>query len=468
MENSLLWQAFTTLKPLEIKHLGQWLQSPFFCRRKEPGILLDYLRECRQKNELPVAETAALRIFQSAQKSETAEYRLVASELLDHLEHFLVYQEKSAQLWNDKLHLAVAYRKRGLEKHFQRSLRESYTLLERQPYRHAEYYEARQALEYEQYQFLSIGRRTVAFNLQELTHQTDVAFLAAKLRQACFAMSHKTVYRTEYDFGLLQPVLDYLPQIAQERKFSAVALYYYCYKFLINSDDDESFTAFRQLFRQHIGELPPEEQRNLHLLALNFCIKKINQLQIQYFTDAFELYRSALDGNLLLENGILSPFAFNNIVVTALKVGEAEWAGQFIENYAPYLEKKQRSATSHLNLARVAYHRRAFKEALLHLQQADYKDAINNLIAKTLQMKIYYETAEWDTLDDHLESMRKYLRRHRNIGYHKTNYTNIVRLTQRLIELPPANRAERENLRQQINAESQLTEKEWLLEMIGK
>ena len=50
---------------------------------------------------------------------------------------------------------------------------------------------------------------------------------------------------------------------------------------------------------------PADEQRNLHLFALNFCILKINQVQPAYYREALDLYQSALNADLLLENGQL-------------------------------------------------------------------------------------------------------------------------------------------------------------------
>ena len=63
--------------------------------------------------------------------------------------------------------------------------------------------------------------------------------------------------------------------------------------------------------------------------------------------------------------------------------------------------------------------------------------------------------------------MQKGNRRQHGIGYHKANYKNIVRYARRLMQLNTNSRTARQALRQQIEAESALTEKEWLLEMVG-
>ncbi len=467
ISGTMLWQSFASLGNMERKHLGQWLHSPFFCRREEPGLLFEYLQNCLNKGINPGYEMVARHLFRTDKPADKNALRLLMSELLAHIEHFLAYREVFAGQANFDIHLAAAYRKRGLEKHFRQSLHSARVKWGQQPYRHTEYFDAQAAIEYELYQYLSAGRRTEALNWQQLSDQTDTAYIARKLRQACMALSHQTVYNADYRFGLLDAVLDHVRRSEGLQQIPAIGLYFYCYLFLTEQGGETHFQRFKTQLFDSLDQLPAEEQRNLHLLALNFCIRKINQLEGAYFREALDLYQSALKAGLLLENGQLSHFAYNNIVAIALKVGDTDWTEQFIRAYNPLLEKKHRDASLHLNLARLEYARRNLSAALLHLQQADYKDLINNLIAKTLQLKIYYETGEFDALDAHLQSMQTFIRRQRVIGYHKTNYLNIVRYGRRLMQLnfnsPPARSA----LRQKIAEEPVLTEKDWFLEMIN-
>ncbi|MBP6827567.1 MAG: hypothetical protein KA165_13480 [Saprospiraceae bacterium] len=467
LQQSLLWQTLAALTRLERKHLEQWLRSPFFCRRQQPLALFGYLNACSESGTIPDPAGAWKALAGTSTAADKKVLRLVMSELLTQTEHFLVYREKFGVAEDFNIRLAAAYRKRGLKKHFSQSVREARAAWSRQPCRHTEYFDAQADIEYELYQHLSADRRTEALNLQELFDQTDHAFIARKLRQACMALSHQTVYKAEYRFGLLEAVLDYVHKNVPLQQMPAIGLYFYCCMFLTNPEGEGYFLRFKRQLLDQQAQLPEDEQRNLHLLAINFCIRKINQSQPTYSGEALDLYRSALKAGLLLENGLLSHFAYNNITAIAIKVGDADWAEGFIHEYAPFLEKKHSEPSFHLNLARVEYKRRNLKSALLHLQQADYKDLINNLIAKTLQLKIYYETSEFDALDAHLQSMQTFIHRQRVIGYHKTNYLNMIRFTRRLMQQHPDGRAARETLRQQIETEPVLTEKEWFLEQIG-
>ena len=120
--------------------------------------------------------------------------------------------------------------------------------------------------------------------------------------------------------------------------------------FLTNPEGEGYFLRFKRQLLDQQAQLHEDEQRNLHLLAINFCIRKINQSQPTYSGEALDLYRSALKAGLLLENGLLSHFAYNNITAIAIKVGDADWAEGFIHEYAPFLEKKHSEHTARTNV----------------------------------------------------------------------------------------------------------------------
>ncbi|HNE29040.1 MAG TPA: hypothetical protein PKL15_15630 [Saprospiraceae bacterium] len=465
MEKTLLYEAFATLGKPERREFGKFVRSPFFNQKAQPVALFEYLCECHDARRAPNGTAAFERIW-PGQAYDDQRMRLANSELLGLLEHFWMYQEKFRDFDRAKIRLAAAYRKRNLPKHFQISLREARSARERQPFRHAEFYHDLNLIEWEQYQFATASKRTEHFNLQEMSDLLDAEFAARKLRHVCFSLSHQAVFKTDYRFELLDAVLDYV-QSGQRLDIPALALYYHCYRFLTDPADEQHFFIFKEKLLAHAAAFPQDELRILYLFALNFGIKKCNELVQPYFQETLDLYKSALELDLLLENGLLSRFAFNNIVAAALRAGETSWAEDFIHRYRNFVEKKYRDVTYSLNLARVAYTRRDYKTALLHLQRADYKDLINNLIAKTLQLKIFYELGEYDLLESHLASMKTYIRRQAAIGYHRTNYLNIVRYTQQLLQVNLNNTAMIAQLRQQIENEPVLTEREWLLAQSG-
>ena len=106
-------------------------------------------------------------------------------------------------------------------------------------------------------------------------------------------------------------------------------------------------------------------------------------------------------------------------------------------------------------------------KAMQYLQTADFKDLVNNLIAKTLLLKIYYQLGEFEILESHLDSFRQFISRREISEYHRKNYSNIVAVVKKMLGLQPGDEKGRAALREKIRTTEVLTEREWLLGQLG-
>lgn len=466
MQKSRLYTLLLTLSKKESRLLADFVASPFFNKRTELSHLLDYLLTCKDFLKLEPSKEKAFEATFSKEKYQDAKLRLAINSLLRLTEQFLIYQDFAEESIPPQIRLAKIYRHRNLSKHFERTIKNLEKAQEKQTYRNADFYTHNYEIQLEQYQFASLGQRVSAHNLQEISDNIDFAYLALKLKQTCFLLSHQRVYKTTYRIGLLDEIIAYI-RSQNYLNIPAIAVYFHCYYMFIQAEEEHYFQQFKQLIATHIDKFPPLEMRDLYLMGINYCIKKINGGETSYYQECLELYEIALKNGYLLENGLLSRFTFNNIVAVGLKRGDLDWVAQFIENYQHFLEKKFRDNMILFNRARLEYQRKNYDKALPLLQQAVYKDLLNNLIAKTLQLKIYYELEEWAVLEAHLDSMRIFIQRKKVIGYHRDNYLNIIRYTKKLITLNPYDKQEKWSLQKAIEAEETLTERHWLLAQLA-
>ena len=56
MEKTLLYEAFSTLTPVELREFGKFVRSPFFNTSQQAVALYEYLLECREKGAVPEKE----------------------------------------------------------------------------------------------------------------------------------------------------------------------------------------------------------------------------------------------------------------------------------------------------------------------------------------------------------------------------------------------------------------------------
>ncbi len=427
------------------------------------SLLDEYCHELRLE---PTRETVFRKLYPE-QSYDDQQLRLLSSYLLKVLEDWLEWRYWKKEEHKQSPHLLSAYLDLGLEKHFIRQLSHQRKRHLRGSLRHPEHYWTTFQLERAAYEFESAvaGSRGRLFNLQEQEDALQIAFISMKLRQACYAVAHQQVYKANYHQAMLPEILA-LASEAPYRDIPAISVYYHGYHAYVAPDSDDAFQEFNRVFFQHFEHFPQKEARDLLLMGINFCIRRINQEGKAYLAEALELYRKGLENNLLLDDGWLRPFTVNNIIGIALRLKELDWVKAFLQEYRNQLEPRRREAIIALNTARIAYIEGDYRSALRLLHQADDRDFIHQMTAKTLQLKIYYENGDFELLGAHIKNTRAFLRRRKNLGYHERIYLNIFSLTEQLYKMNPYDPQEKAGLRLKIESTDPLTEKDWLLKAV--
>ncbi len=461
-ENYKLYETIQTLDKKEIRQIKRVLQSPFFVLRNDVSNLFEVLVKYHLKGKaFPKKEV----IFQKSFPRKEYDYAFLRGTMSDLFElieeYFLIQKRRNGKLKTRHL-LAEIYRERKLSKAYQAVVKKTAMIMENQPLRNEFYYQQLLDFQLEEMTFKVKNQRTKDFNLGGISETIDIVFLVQKLKHACTQITHQQVFKTEYDFGLLTHLL---PIIEKEKylKIPAIAIYYYCYRFLTEENRSMFFEKFKTILFQNKESFDILEMRELYLFAINFCIRRLNQGDKKFSNEILDLYKDGLEANYFLENGMLSRFTFNNIVAAGIFTEEFDWLENFIETYSEKLENEYRDSTVNFNLARLEYTRKNYGKAMLHLQKVESKDLVNNLISKTLLMRIYYELEEYDSLFSHLDSFQIFIRRREVSDFHRKNYMNAIRLVKKLVSLPELDKEAREALREEIESEEVLTEREWLL-----
>jgi len=320
--------------------------------------------------------------------------------------------------------------------------------MEKQPFRNTNFHYHNYLLASEEYQFRHQKTRTQESNLEELSNELATFFASDTLRRSAAALSHQLFSKKEYQIKMLPEVLQHLEQSDYE-KIPAVALYFYCYKALTEPENESYFARLKQLIKKYLTNFPKNEMRDIYRHALNYCIFKMNQGSELFLREGFELYKSGLENDLLLENGILSTFTYKNIGIIGLKLKEFEWVKSYLENYKVYLNSEVSENIYTYNLAHYYFRTNNFSESMRLLQQTDFDDVLHNLDARRMLLRMYFELNELEALESLLESFTIYIRR-KKVGYHGENYMNLIRYTKRLLALPPFDKKGEEISRENV------------------
>ncbi len=461
MEN-LLINLFKSLKKEEIRQLKKYVRSPVVTHREDIARMFNCLADHFYKGkdfankEILYAETYP------NEKYEDQKLRSTMSDLHKIIEEFLVWRIVKEDDTERSLLLLKCFRQRNQQKHFKKMQQRLLKKQTTQPLRNPDYYDGQLRYQAELAKFQAANQRAGNLHLQEIGDTMDILYLSRKLRHACTQLSHRAVYKTDYDFGLLNEWVSSLEKSVY-LKVPAVALYYYCYRFLTEKYSQEYFRKFRESLSLHQQHFPQDELKDLYRAAINFCIRKLNEGNSVFTLEGWELFQEGLKNDIFTENGQLSRFTFDNIVGFGLRLKKHAAVEDFIEKYQMQLSESYRENTVKFNFARLEYDRKDFDKAVHYLQTFQPMDLVNQLISRTLLLKIYYESDEFDLLESHLDSFRLFIRRREVSDYHRTNFQNIIGFVRKQLALPLGDRREREKLRKAIEAEAILTEREWLL-----
>lgn len=470
MKKSKLYLLLRSLSSKEKRNFELFVSSKLYSQEKNQLTALTYLNNQVQK-EADIDKKQLFSFLYPSKKYSDTKLRLAQSQLFKLAEKFLQLHyctiDENLSLHAD-VFLLKYYRKNKLEKLYssQVSKMNKSFAKDNSPKWRDQLLRAKLDTEIETYQYNSAVKRRQALNLQEVLDTIDLMYYANKLKFACMAYAHQTVFNQEYNLENMSWVLEEI----QSKKLSAIPLvgaYYHAYHMIREPDNEILFQYFDGFLKENEAALAIEDLQTLYLFALNHCIRKLNNGQKKYGHIGLAFYERALQNGVLLIDGHLSRFTYRNIAMMAIRADDLDWAESFTHKYADLLRKSDKSSAFQFNLALVNYYKGAYPEALMHIQEADFKDHLIHLAAKTLQAKIYFEMNADQSLYSLLDSVDIYLVRNKIIGYHRHNYRNIIKYFKKLSRLNPYDKEKKEKLRTNITKEEILTEKKWLLEKLG-
>ncbi len=471
MQDTTLFEAVQSLSAWEARRFRVRLESPCFNRKATLFSLFNYLWSCAAGGQAPQMEEAQQAVF-SSQSSTPAKLRHEMSELLALLRDYLIELELEKMPLQRHSILAHALRRRGLEKNFRQALREAGSLTPGSEDPAFAGSLCRFQLQKEQYAWEKRSRRYIDFPFAELTQQLNTWYAGQLLQLACTERAQMALHPRE-DLAprpaeWIDAVLLQLPEAPHEKDPEA-ALYYAGLLMLKAPENGAQAERFRELLEQYIGALPRLEASELLMLAINHGIRRINAGDRQALRRTLQLYLFGLENKLLTdENGALSKFTYNNVLMTFLALEEWNSALEFLEQYRDQLPPKEQDNIYRYNLAVYRFRKGEFDETLELLRNVNFPDPMYNLESRKMLLKIYYEQGAFDALDSLLENLFTWLRRHSEIGYQREMYRNLARFTGRLLRLPPNDREGASRLVQKIRDTPLVAERAWLLEKVGR
>jgi len=469
MQNSQLILILSSLSKKENRELRKWLVSPIHNQRSDVVQLYEYLTSGnRLEDDKSLEKERIYRKLYPKEAYDDARMRQVIHFLQEAIEKYFIYLTFQDDTTRQRLNLVRLYREKKLTKLYLKNIKLVEELYSTKIKKDEDYFELAFLLEREKSEEVSEKSRAARF--QEMSDSMETLFIARKLKLACGMITYQKIYRTEYDFGLIEPVLIHVKERSNFLKIPIIKIYYDIYHLFKNPNIESNYFEVRKDISEFDDELPDSEKLDIYMAALNYCIGKMNTGSSNYAREAFNIFSKGLEAGIFTQGGLISPHNFRNFVAIAATLKEFDWVNNFIEIYQNFLHLEYRDNFVKFSLARLYFEQKDYDRAQNLLIQFDIDDILINLTSKTMLIRLYYEKDEFMALESLLDSMRAYINRKKMLAYHKMSFKELISASKRLIKIQFNDHKRIEVLTNQITNSRTLPShmKEWFLTQLGK
>jgi hypothetical protein len=266
----------------------------------------------------------------------------------------------------------------------------------------------------------------------------DKYFLSMKL--FLFQRMESLEYSSEIDITNLKTfekgVFEYILTHKDELKKSHPEIYLRYVSILLNKSGFDN-----TLYDEYINVLSKTETRmnindyGLLLTLLNTISKFINSGKQDLEDKVIEVAELLITRNLVNRKGI-GHVDLKIIIEAAIKIKKFDWALEYMRKVKDHIKYENPRNAYDMLSAKILFFRNDFKNARLLLSSITTDDYIFYCEAKLIECRISFIESDYESVLQILETVKKYLKSHKEIGVHFIQSYNIfANIMKRLSEM---------------------------------
>jgi hypothetical protein len=248
------------------------------------------------------------------------------------------------------------------------------------------------------------------------------------------------------------------------------------------SEDDINVNELKELLVQNVEFLDDETFKSLFGELYNWCKDKQASGNTEFGKISFQLIKEMLERGIFYQsNNYITDHTYINLVASALRVGEVEWAEDFIKKYREKIvpafgDNAFMYASAMLNYkkgramnvnSKILFLGRANE----YLSKVKSEDFYYMTRMKNLSLQIHYELDDYELTDSLIDSYKHYLSRNFKIIPEELyeRYSNFLNLLHKLLKMKSGSKTiTPPRLRREIEATGKLEFRGWLLEKLSE
>jgi hypothetical protein len=464
----------TTLKALDkpvFDRLRDYIQSPYFKVSSPAASLFTYLEKHYPKfpeNKIqPQSIAKKCPLLYDENKQAKA-----GTQLQKHVEHFLTLEKWATQTNTHPHYLLQTQMQLNLHDSFNSSFKKYKQQLEECAEKNIDYfYNKHTFTELEFNGFHARLQRNPQNDLTPVLKTLDEFYAIKKLRYQCELLSRHQILGTPYSDDNIDSIIQTLQPHTNEQ-YPYVYLFANTFLMLRKTNFEDCLIHYRHIHdfvSQRLEAKISQGIKECIYYVINHCLHWNNKGYEAAGTNALWWYELKINKDLLIENGLLQPSDFRNIVSLAIINNKNEkWLKQFIDNYHMYLPAEHQPTNTAFAQAQYLYYTKKYGLAMPLFQQAQAKEEpIFNMIVRRWQFICMYEQNpdNKDLLLDFVIAWERQLHRTApSLHQLKPVFGKVISYSKKLLQ--SNDKETRKKIIASLNAEDFFAGKPWLLKQL--
>ena len=411
MRSTKLYQIISELSLSEVNRFEKFVNSPYFNINILNIEILKICIELYKDAELQVSKMDVWNDIKPNEEYNDVKFRKYLSDLLKLLLEFLAVEElRGRSILSSQLLLEYANKKK-IPKLINTSVQVSQHTSNKFYNRSSDYYLYHFQIEKNLF-YLQEGNIELYAkkNVENIAENLDKFYIAEKLKYYCEILGREALSNIQYNFNFISELLSFVENNDFDNDL-IIRIYYLIYKTLSTPDESEYYYQLKAILFENYRLFDGFELQELFGSILNYCIAQINIGKQDFQDEMISIYDFIFEKNILLNENYLTPAKFKNVVTTALRVGNYDFAESFIKEYDNLLPVTQKESIVTFSLAQIYFYKKEFGQVIKQLQKVEYPDLITNLRAKTIYLATLLELKEYDAISMWSESFKAFLNR---------------------------------------------------------
>lgn len=418
----------------EMKDFDDFVSSPYFNKTKSCKIYFQIV-----KDHYPDFEISDEEILQSIHPEQLpAPYFLrdIRSKLVKLLLHFLAIQNFEEGKANEMKFLTDALISRGWFDMANKRIIQSEKEIEKTEtigFDAAEWsfriQEAKLDL------IVKSGAKDLDYSYKKLLASLDQYFLARRFEILNTLQSFKQILTYEEEISAIPETLA-LTGNNNGLGSPLVSLYHQLLKFQTQHATRQELSSYLTKYSIFEKTLSLEKRSNILIILANKFLADLREGVPESLEKAFLVYKKMYESHTYPALGASVINIIRGTISAGARLGEIEWTKKYLNEVKDLIPQDQRESTLSYSYAQLSFHQGDWSTAKKHLLKVEFHSPQVKIAAQNILIKCYFETCETEPFFALIESMKRYLHRHKELAKsYRQGYINFLTLVRHLFDL---------------------------------